>query len=158
MNMIGKIKDTNFNWSLILVLGWMLMLGMSAYERFRPASDWLVVDSVFVMDTTIGIPPTMHVDRHVKQSFEADWKVTVDRLLDTGRYTRVCFAGGSGDYSPDRDLPKLLDLDWWTFPTKCTPALPGKFRVTTLWTLHLGGGITKEVRQVSNEFNVTVGT
>ena len=112
------------------------------------------VRSVHIGDTMAGISPVMRVDRTIRTNFTAEWNADVERLMGNSRYVHVCTGSGLGNYAVDNDLPDPLDLDWWTYPNKCAPITPGKYRVETTWTIMLPGGLTKEVRVVSNTFNV----
>lgn len=141
-------------WPLLIGLAWVLAFGTSAWTRWAPASEWFVVDSVHVEDSSVGFPPAMEVQRTIKQTFAASWNVNVDQLNDRGRFVQMCAANGSGHYEPDKDLPLNLTLTWWTFPVNCAPAELGRYRVDTVWTIQLSGGLTKTVRAVSNVFSV----
>jgi hypothetical protein len=144
-------------WPLLIGLGWVVAFGASAVERFTPASKWLEVRSVQVENTIVGVAPVMHVDREIKQSFVARWSVNVDKLNALGRFVQDCSANGGSHYEPDKDLPNPLFLDWWTYPVHCAPTSVGKYRVDTVWTIELSGGLTKQVRAVSNTFVVSPG-
>lgn len=138
--------------ALILCVSW--YYGSSLISTLTPASAYLDVRSVHVDDATIGVPPKMQVDRAINHNFHGRWNVDVERMTADGRFVQVCQAHGEGNYATDNDLPEDLDLDWWTYPVKCTPTVPGKYRVETVWVIELASGLTKEVRIISNTFEV----
>lgn len=135
--------------------GGLLALGLAGTVlAFLPASLWLEVRSIQVLDSTAGVSPRMIVDRTVSQPFQGDWIVTVLEVTDEG-YEPVCTAPGASDYDPENRLPNDLDLDWWTFPTQCRLD-PGKYIVRTVWVIHAYPGIDKTVRAVSGIFTVSL--
>lgn len=140
-------------WAIIIALGWFALGSRGLYEQMRPASDFMVVRSVHVEGTNIGVAPQMRVDREIRRGFIGNWVADVERFRN-GRFVLVCSAAGHGNYSPDNDLPDDLDLDWWTYPTKCTPTVPGQYRVSTRWRIEPPSGAVKEVEADSNVFEV----
>ena len=122
------------------------------YLAYPPASWVLEVNKVAVEDSRVGVTPIMRVDRIIHRDFEGEWTVTVMKKGERGFYA-FCTARGANDYRTDSELPDDLDLDWWTWPTKCTlPA--GTYRLKTLWVIHLPIFPDKEVRVLSNVFKV----
>lgn len=142
-------------WTPAILVLWVLLLAISVRDSLAPTSDWFEVRSVVVADTSVGVPPTMTVDREVKQPFRARWLVDVEQEQPSGRFVVRCTSAGANNYSLGNDLPVPLDLDWWTYPMACTPSEPGRYRVETTWLIELPGGLTKEVRAVSNTFRVS---
>ena len=127
---------------------WLLAVATAGW----PASWWLRVDSLTVLDARPGVAPTIIVDRTIRRDFRADWVVTVMRQGAQGFYS-FCSARGENDYRPDAVLPDVVDLDWWTGPSRCS--LPvGTYFLRTLWTIHPPGLPAKEVRAQSNVFRV----
>lgn len=123
-----------------------------AYLAYPPAAWILEINSVHVDNAVAGVPPMMEVDRVIHQNFEGEWTATVMKKGTRGFYT-YCTATGANDYRPDAELPDNLNLDWWTWPTTCVlPA--GTYKVKTLWVIHLPMFPDKEVRNVSNVFEV----
>lgn len=143
-------------WMGVVIAGWSTLLVASVFERSQPAENWLEVKSVHVSDTSVGVPPKMAVDRTIRQDFAAQWIVDVEQQADdTHGYVRVCSTTGDSFYALENVLPVALDLDWWTWPTQCTPTVPGRYRVETAWIIRLNGGLTKTLRVLSNTFTVT---
>lgn len=147
MNTVMR-HTTSFVTALTLALFILLI-----YEYATPAQSWLDVRSIRVSDTTTNKSPVLLVDRTINQPFFGFWTVNVLRQDQDG-FTSICTAHGSNDYEPDAHLPKLIDLDWWTYPTKCI--LPsGQYIMRTLWTFKGFPWFDKQVRATSNIFTVT---
>lgn len=142
------LHRADWNWFGLVVVAWVGLFGLV----YTPASFWFDVRYVRVNDSVAGIPPVMEVDRAIHRDFRADWTATVMRK-GAGGFSTFCVARGGSDYRPDASLPDDLDLDWWTWPTKCVLP-PGTYRVKTLWVLHLPIFPDKEVRSTSNVFEV----
>jgi hypothetical protein len=122
------------------------------FLTYPPPSWILEVDGISVEDTPAGTTPVMRVDRTIHRDFAGEWTVTVMKKGQRGFYA-FCTARGANDYRTDAELPDDLDLDWWTWPTKC--ALPaGTYKLKTLWVIHLPIFPDKEVRATSNVFEV----
>lgn len=118
-----------------------------------PMGIWFEVRSVQVLDSVVGQSPRMIVDRTIRMPFTASWSVTVLNIREDG-FEPICSASGQNDYDTTNLLPVDLDLDWWTWPTKCT--LPvGQFVVRTVWTIPLFGALRKDIRVLSNPFKIT---
>lgn len=126
---------------------------MSMWSSALPPSYWMRVRSVHVLDTVVGTSPVMQVDRSVYRPVHALWVVTVYRKQANGLFARYCLAKGWHDYDENESTPDVLDLDWWTAPTRCD--LPvGEYQVKTSWYLKPTGHYGKEVHSRSNEFKV----
>lgn len=124
---------------------------LSLWPNLAPASYWLVVDEVTVMDTMEGQTPDMKVSRQIKRPFKGAWIATVMVKEQGGEFSTFCTAPGTNDYVTNAALPRNLNLDWWTWPKTCQ--LPkGTYRVRTLWVIYADGYPEKSVRKVSNEF------
>lgn len=144
--------------SVPFVLLWislaMIPTFVTLYQRAAPASFWLTVNTVHVFDTVVGTSPKMEVDRTVIQPFKADWVAEVEEYDETvGVFSVRCTGKGTNSYTPTDQIPADVDLNWWTWPTKCE-LQKGKWRVQTLWTIQPPGYPSKEVRITSNTFEV----
>lgn len=136
----------------LLWLGFIVtfFLGLLA---FPPPSFWFEVERVHVHDAVEGSTPLMEVDREIKRPFRGHWVATVMRKGKTGFYT-FCMARGENDYSPDSHLPDVVDLNWWTWPTRCIlPA--GTYQLRTYWSIQPPLLPAKELRITSNVFQIT---
>lgn len=116
-----------------------------------PASLWLDVRSVRILDSKLGSPIVMVVDRTIKRDFPGKWAVTV-RDVEGAVW---CSARGEAEYSSRAKLPTPLTLQWWTFPS-CYPVPVGSYTATTRWTIQdLPFLPSKSVVVESNIFRVT---
>ena len=137
------------SWVIFIAAGWLILLAPVVI----PASFWLTVDKVFVHDTVAGSTPLMDVERTIHRQFRAKWIATVLREGRFGTFSAFCSARGVNDYRPDNDLPDVVDLNWWTWPTRCV--LPeGRYVLHTLWTIEAPFFPDKEVRIESNVFAI----
>ena len=101
--------------------------------NFWPASWWLTVTSITVHDAVQGTSPKMTVARTINRSFEATWRVELERETPDG-FEFASVAKGENTYGLDSRLPFNLDLDWWTYPKELRPK-PGRYRIETCWTI-----------------------
>ena len=130
-----------------------LYTGHTVIDIVAPPGMWLEVQSVKIRDTTEGVSPTMVVFRTIRKPFYGEWKAEVERMLPGGTFIMICQANGSNNYSPLNTLPENLDLDWWTYPTKCNLKV-GKYRVETVWRVFPSGITPREIHYISNVFEV----
>lgn len=137
-------------WSLIIVAGFAVILWASTF--YQDPDDWMVVEKVHVFDAVAGTSPNMEVNRKIVQPFRGTWLAEVNKRGQYG-WTAVCSASGTNYYEPKDNLPDDIDLDWWTYPTKC-PLGPGEYRVETVWTIRVPHLYPLEVMNTSNEFRV----
>ena len=122
-----------------------------------PPTRWFEVTEFHVEDARVGESPRMRVGRVIRRPVTADRTITVRRILTDGRSTTVCSRHGVRDLMPASVLPPDLTLDhWMTIPPKerCPLLGPGRYRVTTVWQLHIPGAPGKEYRVESNTFEV----
>lgn len=141
-------------WSIGLLIAWAALLGASSVQQALPASFWFAPGATLVESARAGECPRMVFDREIKRPFQADWVVTIlrERRDGQGFRTYVTYTG-ENDYRPENQLPIDLDLCWWTWQTSLDLP-PGRYRVNTIWTLHLTGGGVREVRRTSNTFQI----
>lgn len=135
-------------------LAW-LALGIYALDqakRSAPAENWMDVKSVVVHPTFEGSAPLLTVVRVIKKNFIGEWSATVRRFTPGGVEV-VCAATGAAEYKVESVFPKDLNLDWWTFPVKCS--LPvGTYRLDMVWTIKPDGYPEKHLIRDSNVFEV----
>ena len=146
------------NWLALVVVGWVLLLGFSFYEKLRPASDWMEVHSLTIANTVIGSDPVMDYKREIKQPFAGHWISEVQIQNKSGKWTATCIATGVANYSPDKEPPDPLTLKWWTYPIDCTPTTPGFYRVVTTWQINWPGERLSPDNQLSKQTSVTSNT
>lgn len=119
-----------------------------------PASYWLDVQAIVVRSAQVGQPLSMVVDREVRRPFLGNWHVTI-RQWDGAGWLTWCNASGKSNYRKDARYPKDLALQWWT-DGQCHPLPPGRYKVTTAWTIQNEGLVPdKIVVADSNIFEVT---
>lgn len=146
------IRMSEIRWFVFVVGCWAILFWFAGFAQLVPASHWLRVDRVQVIDAEAMTPPPMIVERQIRREFRATWIVTVMRRNALGFHV-FCTARGENDYRPENVLPEDLDLDWWTWPVQCRLP-PGSYYVNTVWTLHPAGYPPKEVRSTSNIFEI----
>lgn len=145
---------------LITVIGsrWFFYLTLAAWfayfaSHLWPASTWLEVQSVHVLNGKVGEPVLMAVDRKINRAFHANWEVTVHKW--EGGFSFHCRATGASNYRPGAELPKNLTLRWWTYD-QCTDLPPGRYRITTRWVIdNLGVIADRAVSVDSNVFEIS---
>lgn len=117
-----------------------------------PASDWLVVNDVFVPDTVVGEDFNIFVDRKIKQPFDGHYFVQLRHFPSN---VNACTAEAKTPYRPDAELENPLTWSWWAFP-QCENYRPeeGQYRIHTQWEVDTGYAGVKEVSSVSNVFTV----
>ena len=140
------------NWGI--ALGWLWLTSVAAIQSVTPAEAYLEVISITVDDAAVGDVPNMHVDRIIKQNFKGNWVAEIELIESQGNYVYQCGSFGEATYNVDNELPEPLTLDFWTWPIKCSPKKPGKYRVETTWKIVLPGGLEKELHKVSNLFTI----
>lgn len=143
-------------WLSVIAAGWLSVAGASSIIDLRrnldPATDWLSVSEVHVHDALVGEPPVLSVKRVIKRPFFGEWIATVRRASD-GTLAFACLAEGRASYATDAKLPPGLNMDWWTFPTKCRLE-PGRYRLDTDWRIWPPDHPLKQLRVQSNIFEV----
>lgn len=155
---------------VVLLAGLLIGVGVNTYntsaahrieqaaieEQLRlealPASDWMVVNDVFVPDTVVGEDFHIFVDREIKQPFDGHYFVQLRRFPSN---TNACTADARTPYRPDAELENPLEWSWWAFP-QCEHYRPeaGQYRVHTQWDIDTGEAGVKEISNVSNVFTV----
>jgi hypothetical protein len=119
-----------------------------------PASWWVEIETFHVEDAWAGEVPRMHVERSVRRAVTGEWNKTVRRVTEGGLVS-VCERTGSTDFMPEALIPDEVDLDWWmSGEVPCEPLAAGYYVVTTVWQLEIPGRLPKELRVVSNTFEV----
>jgi len=143
------------NWLAILVVGWCFLFLASFYEKIRPASDWFEVHRIQISTTVVREDPLINYQRSIKLPFKGNWLAELQQYnLITRKWHEACSSNGVAIYSPDKSQPDPLYLTWWTFPIDCTPQNLGIYRLKTVWTIELPGGLTKQVHATSGNFTV----
>jgi hypothetical protein len=129
---------------------------VNAYKGLIPASLWLNVTKVYVADAVVGQAPVMDVVRSINHPFKGSWVAEVQKKQPSGDFSAFCTGTGINVYTPQDNLPDAIDLDWWTYPTRCE-LTPGKYRVETFWIINPANYPTKETSRRSNVFEIAPG-
>lgn len=137
-------------WNIIIIVCYGAILWASTF--YQDPDDYMIVQEVRVSDSVVGIAPTMDAKRKIIKPFRGTWLAEVNKQGEFG-WTAVCSATGTNYYEPGDNLPDKLDLDWWTYPTKCNLG-PGKYRVETVWTIRVPHLYPMDVTNTSEEFNI----
>lgn len=116
---------------LFSLIGW---AAWATVTDLWPASRWLEVNSVVVVNGKAGEPLAMEVDRKVKDSFTATWTASV-RSID-GHV--VCSGSATSNYRLGATLPPDTTLSWWT-NGGCTSLPSGRYYLATDWRIHAHG-------------------
>ena len=144
---------TAINYLSFVFAGLTLLVAATAMQLW-PASWWFEVDSVRVLDSQVGSPVVMVVNRTINRDFVGDWTASI-RRLENGKWVPYCTATGSTNYQVDSELPDPLTLKWWTAPD-CHPLEAGKYIMRTTWRINLTGFLPdKDVQATSNIFIVS---
>lgn len=137
-------------WNCIVFFGWVCVLGLSLFHR--SADYWFSVDRVFVFDSIEGTTPKMEVTRTIKRPFRGTWITEINKKGDNGFFV-FCSATGTNNYKPHDALPDPVDLNFWTWPTRCELP-PGEYQLDTTWTIRPTDFSPREVSIASNIFFV----
>lgn len=135
------------------MIAWMSVIE-TAVMALVPATWWVEIKSLHVEDSRLGEVPRMRVVRTIRRPVTGEWNKTVRRVIERGLVT-VCERTGSTDFLPEALIPADIDLDWWmSDPVPCKPLAAGHYVLTTVWQLEIPGRLPKELRVVSNTFEV----
>lgn len=139
-------------WVALLLVGWFCLLGVSSVKAMLPASWWFEPGPILVENAAAGECNRIVYDRQINRPFRASWIVTILRETHSGAFETHRVYQGTNDYVPGTVLPDAPNLCWWTWGS---PDLaPGRYRLQTLWTIHIPGGGEREIRRMSNTFEV----
>lgn len=103
----------------------------AAVTDLWPASRWLEVNSVVVLNGKAWEPLAMEVHRDVKDDFTATWTASV-RSID-GHV--VCSGSATSNYRQGANLPPDTTLSWWT-NGGCNSLPSGRYYLATDWRIH----------------------
>jgi len=128
----------------------------SLLQAVPPASWWLDVRSVTVVDSTEGNPIFMTVDRDVNRDFTGIWSVDLRRLdPDTGGWISECVTDETRQpYFAGAALRRPLTLDYWASP-ECADLGPGTYFITTMWRINPDGLMPRTLQISSPPFMVS---
>jgi len=142
-----------------IMQSWAVFWLASLYLIFKitvavwPAGFWLSIEKMVVFDGVADAEVIMDVDRTIHRQFVADWSVVV-REYRAGAWIVYCTGRGTSNYRPEAALPEPLTLEWWT-DGACPTLEPGRYMVSTIWTVRGSQGLPdKVVQSVSNTFEI----
>lgn len=127
---------------------WLAIFVFVSAEMFVDPGYWITVSRVMVKNSVVDVSPSMIVAREVHRPFHGAWTATVKNVDGT----LACIANGQSDYHPETRLPASINLDWWTFPTRCD-LMPGNYTVFTSWRWRVLW-LDRETSMLSNIFSV----
>ena len=142
----------------LLVLFVIIVLGYQSLT-FLPASIWMDVKSVRVLDTAYGQPVMVSFERSINREFQGKYSVSI-RNLTTG--LPVCWASAELTYRPQPNVLASKTLEWWGagLPRPCTSEMlvPGTYAMTTTWTIHPAWPFLPDqtVTITSDDFEITL--
>ena len=150
-------------WTAFIVAAWSILFAVSAIHASLPASWWFDAGEIQIEPRNDGTCPPMAFDRTIERPFYGEWVVTILRETSSGGFATYRTFQGANDYQPDVALPDDLNLCWWVwsislgvpFQSFRLELSPGRYRVTTLWTINPDQKTVKSVRRTSNVFEVT---
>lgn len=148
-------------WGKFIVVGWFFVLIMSSIGSLVKVDDYFIVRSIEVIGGPTAYDTFMKVDREIKQDFEAEWRVEIEKWNGNG-WVLVCFTPHTpSHYAADNELPNPLRLSWWAYgandadaKNRPCPYETGTYRILTSWDLKLFG-FEKTVKKQSNDFTIT---
>lgn len=138
-------------WIIILVLGVLFVQGQAF--RLFPASHYMTVAQVHVESSTTESVPTVIATRGFFANFNASWDVQVWRL-ENGASRLACSGAGKSSYGPEKSGTHKMTLGEWAGNQSCDSLPPGRYYMTTAWTLRVSGG-PKLVYDATDPFCVT---
>lgn len=152
-------------WTRVIIIAWIALatmpLARGAAMMLTPASKWLDVHAVYVSDAWVGECPVMHVRRQINRDFVGRFTATLHREVDPDDDHReagwVIVPPTSTSVAPYRvgaRLPNPLMLDWWMEWKTCPVLAPGRYSVTTVWSIEPDGIYSPQVTAISNVFTI----
>lgn len=151
-------KGTELTVAAVAALGLMVFM-QSREEAAREAveaSDWFVVNDIFVPDHEVGSNPLMVYDREIKGTHRGFWIVEAQRQDRQGEtvFVNECSGSGVDNYDTADSLPEAGVTWTWFFGRPC-PVPPGIYRLEMTKDLAKPGYPVKSMRpKYSNTFRV----
>lgn len=122
-----------------------------------PASDWFVLEEIYVPDHEVGSNPSMVYDRDILVDHRGFWVAEAQRINPDGQngvFRNACSGSGVDDYDKDEVLGKDDAVSWeWFFGRPCTIP-PGTYRIQLTRDMTKPGYPVKQMRGWSNTFHV----
>lgn len=122
-----------------------------------PASWYVNVRAVTVLDGPAGEAPGMLIDRTIHRTFRAQRVVDIHRILDDGVVAPHCARQvvGGVPFAPADGIITLTLDDWADIPPNAECEWEaGQYQVTTEWGVNLWWGMMPRLRVTSNVFTL----
>lgn len=154
---LDKLRIRLIEAAVAAVLAGATIWAVSTAKEFRrasaPASDWFVINEVFVPDHAQGDDPEILYTREVREPFRGFWIVEVqERGVENLSYA-ACTGSGVNDYDLDDHIPAgQVSLSW--FVGRDCKLKPGLYRLRVSVDMSRPGWPVKQVLAMSNLFTV----
>lgn len=147
-----------------LVVAMMSVYLLTAYIEKReltqraavPASDWFVVEELFIPDHEVGSNPQIVYARQIRQPFRGFWVAEAQQRGEDDRsagFFTQCTGSGTNDYELTDILPNDR-VSWsWFFDRPCVIP-PGTYRVVVSYDMMRPDYPVKRQEARSNVFRV----
>lgn len=118
----------------------LFLLVFAAFNFTVPASFWMQVHRLDVLDTKAGEPILIEYDRTIRRAFTADWRVKIRRATGDGLEWVCATPSAREDYDSQSRLPEPVTLQWfaWT-DERCYNLTPGQYSITASWEINPSG-------------------
>ncbi len=122
-----------------------------------PATDWFILDEIYVPDHDEGSDPTMVYARRILTDHRGFWVAEAQRVNPDGRqgvFQNVCSGSGLDDYDTTEVLGVGNTVSWsWFFGRPCRLP-PGTYRIQLTRDMSKTGFPVKQTRDWSNTFHI----
>ena len=160
MKTIGYWVEKSMEVAIAGVAAFGLLTFLEAQQRSEKAevvaSEWFVVNEIFVPDHEVGSNPLMIYDRAILQAHRGFWVAEAQRQTRPGQalFSNECSGSGVDNYGVADVLPED-GVSWeWFFGRPC-PVPPGTYRIEMTKDLSILGYPIKAMQPVySNVFHV----
>ena len=143
--------------TLFLVLVAVTPSWMEIFRKGTNPVEFFEVKQVYVPDFEYGKDPEIVYDRSIKQNFTGTWNAEL-QLIDGSSYRSVCRGHNESNYSPNKMLPDPVTLSYYldkeNLKLQCPDIVPGKYRLETVWVIHVVGYPEMSITYVSNVFEI----
>ena len=119
------------------------------------ASNWFVVNKLYVPSWSVGEDPIITYDRTIKEPFRGFWVTEVQHQdEDTGGFSLECSGSGINNYEAVDYIPNNQVMWSWYVGNKCSNLSPGQYRLRSSWVMRRSGWPDKSQVVYSNLFTV----
>ena len=130
----------------------------SVAKTETPASEWFVLNELYVPDHKVGDDPLLVYDREILSDHKGFWIAEV-QLVDAGGsdglFQNICTGSGVNDYNMNETLGPDSEVHWtWFFGRPCVVP-PGRYRIMLTRDMTKPDWPVKRHRDISNVFVVS---